>query len=142
MSNEKPSQHINISGSRLSGPVEFGQAGRDLSQTQQTVPNSAAKNLSQKEVIALLVKIENLIKGASLPQAKREEALQYLGAAQMAAKAKKPNKQFTAMSLKQFADVLKEVNETIEVSQSIWQKVSPILKQLLPWLGVAAGFFI
>ena len=140
MSNENPSQHINISGSDVSG--EIGQAGRDLSQTQQTAHNLTAKNLSQKEAIALLVKIENLIKEASLPQAKREEALQYLGSAQMAAKAKNPNKQFTAMSLKQFAGVLKEANETIEVSQSIWQKVYPILKQLLPWLGVAAGFFV
>lgn len=140
MSNQNRSQNVNISGSKISG--QLGVAGRDLSQTQQPIDNSAAKNLSQEEAIALLVKIESLIKEAGLPQAKQEQALRYLGSAQMEAKEENPDKEFTGTILKKFAGVLQETNETIEVSQSIWQKVRPILQQLLPWLGVAAGFFV
>ena len=140
MSEPKPSQSINVSGSSVSGS-QFGQAGRDQAQTQQIIQASTDAELSKEEVLALLGNLESFVKTASLPQIQQEKALRYLGVAKEEAQAEKPDKQFTADSLKKVAGVLKETNETIENSQKIWEKVQPIFKQLLPWLGVAAGFF-
>lgn len=142
MSEQKPPQSINISGSSFSGN-QFGQAGRDQTQTQtqQIFQGSTEPELSQEKVLVLLANLESLLKTARLPPIEQEKALRYLGAAKEEAQAQKPDKQFTADSLKKVAGVLKDTNETIETSQKIWDRVQPIFKQLLPWLGVATGFF-
>ena len=140
MSEQKPSQSINISDGSFSGN-QFAQAGRDQTQTQQILQNSTEPELSQEKVLVLLANLEGLLKTARLPQIEQEKALRYLGAAKEEAQAQKPDKQFTADSLKKVAGVLKDTNETIETSQKIWDRVQPIFKQLLPWLGVATGFF-
>lgn len=140
MLEKKPSQSINISGSNLS-ENQLGQAGRDQTQTQQIHQSSTEPELSQEKVLVLLANLEGLLKTAQMPQSEQERALRYLGAAKEEAKAGKPDKQFAADSLKKVAGVLKDTNETIETSQKIWDRVQPIFKQLLPWLGVATGFF-
>lgn len=140
MSEQKPFQSINISGGSFSGN-QLGQAGRDQTQTQQIFLSSTEPELSQEKVLVLLANLEDLLKTAGLTQIKEEKALRYLGAAKEEAQTQKPDKQFTADSLKKVAGVLKDTNETIETSQKIWTRVQPIFKQLLPWLGVATGFF-
>ncbi|MBD2254942.1 hypothetical protein [Nostoc parmelioides] len=140
MSDQKPPQSISISGSSLSNN-QIGQAGRDQTQTQQIIQSSTAPSLSQEKVLALLADLENLIKNTSIPQNQQEKALRYLSVAKEEAQTENPDKQFTADSLKKVAGVLKETNETIETGQKIWGKIQPILKQLLPWLGVASSFF-
>jgi hypothetical protein len=140
MSNQKTSQYINIIDSHVSDS-QFGQSKRDQTQTQQIVQSSTESELSQEKVIVLLTNLESLLKTSSLPQIQQQKALRYLDAAKQEAQAEQPDKQFTADSLKKVAGVLKETNETIETSQKIWDKVQPIFKQILPWLGVATGFF-
>ena len=140
MSEQRPSQSINISGGSFSGN-QLGQAGRDQAQTQQIFLSSTEPELSQEKVLVLLENLEDLLKTAGLTQIEEEKALRYLGAAKEEAQIQKPDKQFTADSLKKVAGVLKDTNETIETSQKIWTRVQPIFKQLLPWLGVATGFF-
>jgi len=139
MSNPNPSQSINISGSDVSGS-QVGQAGQDNTQTQQIV-QSTTEVLSQEKALSLLAELENILKTANLPKIQQEKALRYLGAAKEEVRAEEPDKKFTADSLKKVSGVLKETNETIETSQKIWEKVQPVFKQLLPWLGVAANFF-
>ncbi len=140
MSEQKPSQSINISGSSFSG-TQFGQSGRDQTQIQQVIQGSTAQELSPEKVLDLLSNLETLLKSTNLSQTYQEKALRYLGAAKEEATSEKPDKKFTADSLKKVVGVLKETNETIETSQKIWDKVQPIFKQLLPWLGVATNFF-
>jgi hypothetical protein len=130
MSDPKASQSINISGSNFSDS-QFGQAGRDQTQTQQVI-QSSTEVLSQEKALSLLAELENIVRTASLPQIQQEKALRYLDVAKEEVQAKEPDKKFTADSLKKVAGVLKETNETIETTQKIWEKVHPVFKQLLP----------
>jgi hypothetical protein len=141
MSNDTPSQSINISGSTLSGS-QIGQAGRDQTQTQRIVQDSTLQHLSQKEVASLLENLENILKIANLSSASQEKALKYLSVVKEEAQAEQPDKRFAAEGLKKVAEVLKDTNETLETGQSVWSKVQPILGRLLPWLGVTMGFFV
>lgn len=140
MSNNNLSQNINISGSSLSGS-QFGQAGRDQSQFQEIGQSSTSQSLNQKEVIDLLEDLEKILRGCDLSIDQREKALRYLSAAQEEAKAEEPDKRFAADSLKKVTKVLTDANETIEASQGVWDKIQPVLGKLVPWLGVAMGFF-
>lgn len=140
MPDKNPSQSINISGSSFSSS-QFGQAGRDQTQTQQIVQTPTNSELSQEKVLILLASLESLLKIANLPQNQQDKALRYLDVAKEEAQSEKPDKKFTADSLKKVAGVLKETNETLETTQKIWDKVQPVFKQLLPWLGVGSGFF-
>jgi hypothetical protein len=140
MSDKNPSQSINISGSTFSGS-QFGLAGRDQTQSQQIIQGSTAQDLSREKVLDLLTDLEKLIKTTRLAQIHQEKALRYLDAAKEEANSENTDKKFTADSLKKVAGVLKDTNETIETGQKIWDKVQPIFKQLLPWLGVATNFF-
>ena len=140
MPDKNPSQSINISGSSFSSS-QFGQAGRDQTQTQQIVQTPTNSELSQEKVLILLANLESLLKTANLPQNQQDRALRYLDVAKEEAQSEKPDKKFTADSLKKVAGVLKEINETLETTQKIWDKVQPVFKQLLPWLGVSSGFF-
>lgn len=140
MSEQKPSQSINISGSSSSGS-QFGLAGRDQTQSQQVINSSTTQELSREKVLDLLTNLEKVIKTTGLSQTHQDKALRYLDAAKEEVTSENTDKKFTADSLKKVASVLKETNETIETSQKIWDKIQPIFKQLLPWLGVATSFF-
>ena len=139
MSNEKRSQYISISGGNLPGS-QIGQAGGGLNQTQHITQNSIAEPTSQKEAVALLAEIENLIKASNLTPTRKEETLRYLEAAQAEVQSQKPDKSFAEESLRKVSGVLREADGAIEASQDIWQKVKPKLHKLLLWLGAAVDF--
>lgn len=141
MTEQKPSQSINIIGSSLSGN-QLGQSNRNQTQIQQVVQSSEKLDISQEKVITLLEELALFLQTANLPKKYQEKALRYLGAAREEAQVEKPDKRFTADSLKKVAAVLKDTDETIETSQKIWDKVQPVFKQLIPWLGVATSFFL
>jgi len=134
MSNDTPSQSINISGSTLAGS-QIGQAGRDQTQTQRIVQDSTLQHLSQKEVASLLENLENVLKIANLSSGSQEKALKYLSVVKEEAQTEQPDKRFAAESLKKVAEVLKDTNETLETGQSVWSKVQPIISRLLHWLA-------
>ena len=141
MSNDASSQSIDIHGSHVSG-VQIGQAEHDVMQVQidHSVAKGAAK--SQADAITLLEALEDYLQQSPLPVLQRDKALSYLSAAKTEAASEAPDKDFAAMSLKKLAGVLQDANESLETSQSIWAKVKPVLEKLMPWLGVAAGFFV
>ena len=141
MSNQNPSQSINIVGGSLSG-TQFGQSGRDLEQNLSIHQDSKSKQLTQEDVIHLLTSLEVMLRAANLPLNEKEKALNYLTVAQTATQETQPDKRFTADSLKKVAQVLKDANETIGAGQNVWEKVQPILGKLLPWLGVTMSFFL
>ena len=132
-------QSLNISGGTISGQV--GLAGGDLTQTQYQNQGEAAKPLSPAEVVQLITQIESLLGRSGLPEAQQSKVVTYLEAAKEEATSKEPDKDFAAKSLQKATQVLKDTNEVVDAGQSLWGKVAPLLKQLLPWLGVASHFF-
>ncbi len=134
-----PSQSISISGGVISGQV--AQAGRDITQTQQIDYGSAEKQLSITDVVELITQIENLFKHSGISDREINKAIIHLEAAKEATQEEVPDKNYVAKSLQKATRVLKDTSESIDVTQRFWQKVEPILKQILPWLGVTSHFF-
>jgi hypothetical protein len=136
---EKTSQSIAISGGTISGQV--AQAGRDITQSQQINQGSNEKPLSPTDVVELIGQLETLFKGSELSENQKNRAITHLEAAKEATKEKEPDKDYAAKSLQKATKILKETNETIEAGQGLWKKIEPILKQILPWLGITSQFF-
>jgi hypothetical protein len=136
---EKPSQSLSISGGSVSGQVT--QAGGNVTQTQQINQQSAEKQLTVIEVVELISQIETLLEDTTLPNDLRNKAITHLEAAKDATQEEEPDKDYAAKSLQKTAKIMKEASETMESGQKLWNKVTPILKQLLPWFGVATHFF-
>ncbi len=98
---------------------------------------SHEKQLTQQEVIQLLMQIEQLVQSASeLPSVTKDKSLRYLSAVKDEAQATKPDKEFAASNLKRMAESLKNAAETVISTKSLWENVKPILMQLSSWLGV------
>ena len=137
------SQYINISGSQLSNIQIGGMAGGDqtMVQFQQASPESPEKELSQSEVITLIIQMEELLSSSGLSEVQVQRALKYLATVQEEAAANEPDKEFATMNLQRVTRVLKESGETAEAGSQLWQRVQPIFKRLASWLGVAAGLF-
>jgi CHAT domain len=132
-------QSITISGSNISGHV--GQAGENLTQTQYQNQGKSTKQLTLAEVIQLITQIETLLRGSALPNDQKDKAMTHLESVKDEVASEEPDKQFAAKSLQKVTKLLKETNETVGVGQELWNKVAPILKQLLPWLGVGVHLF-
>jgi len=135
---EKPSQSISISGSQVSG--QFGQAGRDLNQTQPLRQDVAEKQLTPPEVAKLIAQMEILFRNSDLSEEQKEKALKHLETAKEEIQETEPDKNFAAKSLRRAIKALKEADE-IEAGQG-WQKLELITSKLAPWFGVAADFFV
>ncbi|MDZ7955381.1 CHAT domain-containing protein [Nostoc sp. DedQUE09] len=132
-------QSITISGGTISGQV--GQAGGNLSQTQQIYHSQAEKQLNVIEVVELISQIETLVKQSTIPEERKSKAIAHLAAVKEAATEEEPDKDYAAKSLQKATKFLKESSATIESAKKLWQQITSILTQLLPWLGVAPNFF-
>lgn len=143
MPEEKPSQSFSISGGQLSDVQIGGMAGQDMNvtQNQQTGASESSKPLTQTDVVELIAQLEELFRSSDLPPAQTAKAVKHLEAAKDEAQEKEPDKEFAAKNLQRATKVLKEAGETVEAGTSLWKKVQPIITKLLPWLGVAVGFF-
>ncbi|MBD2358563.1 hypothetical protein H6G41_28805 [Tolypothrix sp. FACHB-123] len=143
MSEEKSPQSFSISGGQVSNAQIGGQAGRDLSATQNQQINQGdnEKSLAQADVVELIAQLEELFRNSELPEAQSSKAIKHLEAAKEEVQEKEPDKDFAAKNLQKATKVLKEANEAVTAGANIWEKVQPIITKLLPWLGVAAGFF-
>lgn len=133
-----PSQSISISGGTISGQV--AQAGGNVTQAQQINQGLAEPQLTVTEVLELITLITALFQNSTLPDEQKHKATTHLEAAKESAKEKEPDKDYVAKSLQKATKLLKDTNETVEVGQGLWNKVEPMLKQLVPWLGVASHF--
>ncbi|WP_353932364.1 hypothetical protein WJM97_07210 [Okeanomitos corallinicola TIOX110] len=136
---DKKSHHQNslkIDGGTFSH-VQIGQAGSDLTQNQQYIPEAGEKQLTVNEVVELITQIESLFRTSDLPEQQKKQALKHLDYANDAVQEKEPDKNTAVISLQKATKVLKEANETANAGQGLWQKLEPISKQLAPWLGIA-----
>jgi len=140
MSEEKPSQSMSFSGGQFSG-VQIGQAGRNLTQTQQNHQGEAEKQLTLVDVVKLLTKLEELLKQSALPETQKQKATKHVETAKEEAKEEEPDKEYAAKSLQKAIKLLKDTSEMAHDRQGLWKKAEPIITNLLPWLGVSADFF-
>jgi cell division protein FtsL len=138
-SQERASQSFSISGGTVSGQV--AQAGGNVTQTQQINQGNAEKQLSVSEVVGLLIQIETILKSSPLPDTQKNKAITHLEAAKEATQEEESDKDYAAKSLQKATRILKNASETADAGQQLWQRVEPILSQLLTWLGVTSHFF-
>jgi hypothetical protein len=136
---EKPSQSISITGATVTGQV--AQAGGNATQTQQINQEGTDKQLAISDVVKLLSQIEALINISALSDNQKSKATTHLEAAKEATQEKEPDKDYAAKSLQKAVKILKDANDTVDAGQGLWSRVTPLVKQLLPWLGVASHFF-
>jgi hypothetical protein len=143
MPEEKPSQSLSISGGQLTNVQIGGMAGDDMNvtQNQQIGTSESFKPLTQTDVFELITQLEQVFRGSHLQESQIVKAVKHLEAAKEEVKEEKPDKDFAAKNLQKATKVLKEANEAVTAGTNIWDKVQPIITKLLPWLGVAAGFF-
>ena len=144
MENNAGSQSISISGGQLSDVQIGGQAGRDLTvtQSQQIGDGIDGESITPAEIAALLDQLKTLLQEANLSDADIAKAIRNVETAQDEVQADEPDKEFAAKSLQRATQVLKDAGETVEAGTSLWEKVTPILETVSPWLKVAAGFFL
>lgn len=140
MAEEKPSQSFSISGGQLSNVQIGGQAGGDLTANQnQTISQGGAeKQLTQADVVELLVQLESLFRNSGLPDADKDKAVKHLESAKEEVQAEEPDKDFAVKNFQRATKVLKEAGETVSAGASLWDKVKPIAEAVAPWFGVAA----
>ncbi|MDF5723665.1 MAG: CHAT domain-containing protein [Rhizonema sp. PD37] len=134
----------NISGVQMYGngmQVVQGKRNQQNMSIQNVAPDRE-KQLTQQEVVQLLLQIEQLIQSDSqLPAVTKEKSLRYLGAAREEAQLDEPDKQLTAGNLKRMTEILKISSETVSSSFILWDNIKLILTQIHTWLGVANNFF-
>jgi hypothetical protein len=136
----QPSQSFTISGSQFSG-AQIGQAGGNLTQAQQNTQSTAEKQLTPTQVVELIAQIESLFLNSNLSDISKKQALKHLDYAKDAVQEEQPDKNIAAKSLQKAAQVMKKANE-MGVGEGLWQELEPIVKQLAPWLGIAAKSLI
>jgi hypothetical protein len=97
--------------------------------------------LSPANVIELLITIQKLLKDSELSEEVKNKVTNRLNAALDEVQQEKPDKQLAAGNLKRVAEVLENTSKTLDSGKGVWEKVKPILEQLLGWLNVTKGFF-
>lgn len=143
MAEDKVSQSISISGGQLSNVQIGGQAGGDLTVNQvQHIGDEAADQLTSADVITLLDQLKALLQASDLSDDDKTKAIRGIESAQDEVQADEPDKEFAAKNLQRATKILKDASETVEAGTSLWQKATPILETVSPWLKVAAGFFL
>jgi tRNA C32,U32 (ribose-2'-O)-methylase TrmJ len=138
MSEQQPSQSLNISGGNISN-AQLGQAGRDLTQNQTIRQGSGEPELTRDQVVALLAQFEDLLKQSGLPEAEQEKALRHLETVKDEAQTDEPDKGFALKSFQRATKVLKDASDTVEAGHTLWQNLEAIAKSLAPWFGVAVN---
>jgi CHAT domain len=131
-----------VSGSNISGGVQaLAGSGNQATQTGNVMAPVEEKQLTQAEVVSLLTQIEQLAKGAELPEEIVEEVIAYLGAAKKAVAREQPNKKAAQVNLQSMTETIETTSKTVSSAKSLWDNIKPILMQLPAWLGVAKNFF-
>lgn len=119
----------------------IGNHNQQMMSTQSAA--SAGEQLSQKEVLQMLLQLEQMIGTAEIPEEIKEEATTYLGAAKKAIDKEEPNKERATVNLEGVAEELEKASKVAEAGTALFTKVKPILVKVAGWLGaIAAGSFL
>ena len=135
---------MNIGNGQVSNLLIGGQAGGDLNvtQSQQIMQGDGGQEMGPAEVSSLLDQFKDILKASNLPDKDKEKAIRSVETAQDEVNSEEPDREFAAKNLQRATQVLKDVGSTVEAGTTLWDKVEPILKGLLPWLKVGIAFFV
>jgi hypothetical protein len=112
------------------------------SSTDQSGPMAAQQQgLTGPEVIALLEKLHAAIAASALTTDQKEELQDYLKVAKREAGKESPDKDLIGKNLKNVGEAMKNLKETTEAGQSLWEMGAEVFKAIAPWVGVATAFF-
>ncbi|RZM77787.1 hypothetical protein [Leptolyngbya iicbica] len=142
MSAKQPSsQSIRFENSQVSNLQLGGVAGRDLNVTQyQEVGNDhSGDEVTSEQVLTSLKEIGEIIGSSTLSEELKSKAIRNIETAQDEVSSQKPDKEFAVKNLQKMTQVLQSAEGTVEAGTSLWEKVVPLLKNALPWFGVAAA---
>ena len=132
-----PGGFSQINTGSMSGEMQQASTGRD---NEQAMTIEVASDVpTQLEVIEMLANLEEIVRDSALLEAEKDKAKIYLNAAKIAAEGERPDKELIAKNLEGATKVLKATDETVKAGLSLFEKVSPTIKALIPWLGKAAG---
>jgi truncated hemoglobin YjbI len=137
---QPPTQSQSISGN-ITGSVQIGQAGGDLTQTQRVNSDDQTQGITAADVGQLLEKLQAAVKASGLSEAQQEEVLDYLKIAKREAGKESADKNQVGNDLKRASEAMKHLKETTEAGKSLWQTGTEVFKAIAPWLGVAVHFF-
>ena len=140
---QNPSQSISIGNGQISNLQIGGQAGGDLNvtQSQQIAQGDSSQEMGPSEVSSLLDELKDILRGSGLSDKEKKKAIRSIETAQDEVNAEEPDREFAAKNLQRATQVLKDAASTVEAGTTLWDKVQPILKGLLPWFKVG-GFFL
>lgn len=136
-----PTQSQSIGGNVAGSQIQMAQAGNDLTTTQCGNSDNQTQGITTVEVLHLLEKLENAVKESGLEEVQQEEVLDYLKPAKREAAKENANKSLLGENLKRVSEAMKNLKETSEAGQSLWNTGTEIFKAIAPWLGVAVHFF-
>jgi hypothetical protein len=127
---------LNFSNSKIYGAITVTQGqGNQIFVANNVNESTIEKQLTEREVIQMLVQLEELVWSAEeLPEFIKQKSLKYLGRAKEELESSDPDKHYAA-------DDLKRMAETLKNSHNTWENITPILRQLPPWLGVSRSYF-
>jgi hypothetical protein len=127
---------LNFSNSKIYGGITVTQGeGNQIYIASQVNESAIEKQLSDREVMQMLAQLEELVWSAEeLPEFVKQKSLKYLGRAKEELESPDPDRHYAA-------DDLKRMAETLKNSHNTWENITPILRQLPPWLGVSRSYF-
>jgi uncharacterized protein YjbI with pentapeptide repeats len=126
----------------IQGDNNQGVLGDNNQVTQGQGAGTAEEPLTKADVIALLAELDQLVRGAELPEDTKEEATLYLSAAKKATEKEEPKKETALTNLQTVAETLETASKTVNASANIWDKAKPIIIKVATWLGAAAGSYL
>lgn len=130
------SQSISISGSNITdSPI--AQAKGNINQSQQIGIGNSAGQLQPADIVALLDQLKTHIDSSDLPEAEKKKVLRDVETAKDEAGAEQPDNEYVGNVLGHATKIMKSANEALDESTSLWEKATPILKQVLPYFGIA-----
>lgn len=127
---------LNLSSSKIYGGITVTQGeGNQISIATHVGASATEKQLSDREVLQMLARLEELVwEAEELSETVKQKSLKYLGRAKEELESPDPDKDYAA-------DDLKRMSDTLKSSQNTWENITPILRQLPPWLGVSRSYF-
>ena len=93
------------------------------------------ENLQKADAIELLRKIEELVRISNLSEPLEEELIANIITAKKTLEKDEPNKEMTAMTLKNAADTLEKASKVADNANNLWQKLQPFFEKVILWLG-------
>jgi hypothetical protein len=122
-----------------------GQISQSLGNTVQSQrgnqSNQNTSQLSLKEVVDILVQVEEMVRSSQLSNDDKITASAYVTVAKKEIQQADVDKNDVAKNLKRAGETIKSASETVQNTKQLWTSLKPLLLKVGEWLGVARDFF-